>query len=58
MDEGLGFLGTMVLASSPVLGTLGPLNDRYVVDLGSPRLLAKQWIHGATTYLVVSRTYL
>ena len=52
MEEGLGFLGTMVLASPPILGTPGPSNDRNVVGLGSPPLLAREWTHGAMKYLV------
>ena len=52
MKEGLGFLGTMVLTSPPVLGTLGPSTNGHVVDLGSPPLLAREWTHGATTYLI------
>jgi hypothetical protein len=52
MEEGLGFLGTMVLASPPILGTPGPSNDGHVVGLGSPPLLAREWTHGTTKYLV------
>jgi hypothetical protein len=52
MEGGLGFSGTMVLASPPILGTPRSSNDRNVVGLGSPPLLAREWIHGATKYLV------
>ena len=52
MEEGLGFLGTMVLASPPVLGTPGPSNDDHIVGSGSPPLLAREWTHRATQYLV------
>ena len=52
MEEGLGFLGTMVLALPPILGTPGPSNDGNVVGLGSPLLLAREWTHGATKFLV------
>ena len=52
MEEGLGFLGTMVLASPPILGAPGPSNDGHVAALGSPPLLPREWTHGATKYLV------
>jgi hypothetical protein len=52
MEEGLGFMGSMVLASPPILGTPGSSNDGGVVNLGSPPLLAREWTHGATKYLV------
>ena len=52
MDEGLEFLGTMVLASPILLGTPRPSNDGHVVGLGSPPFLARKWTHGATKYLV------
>ena len=48
MKEGLGFLGTMVLASLLVLGTPGLSNDGHVVGLESPLFLAREWTHGAT----------
>jgi hypothetical protein len=59
MEEGLGFLGTMVLASLPILDTPGPSNDGYIVGLGSSPLHAREWTHGATKYLVelVKETY-
>jgi hypothetical protein len=41
-----------VLASPPILVTRGPSNDGYIVNLGSPPLLAREWIHGATKYIV------
>ena len=44
MEEGLGFLGTMVLAS---------LQDLQLMStLGSPPLLVREWIHEATKYLI------
>ena len=52
MKEGLGFLGTMVLASLLILGTPRPSNDGNVVSLRSPPLLAREWAHEATKYLV------
>jgi hypothetical protein len=52
MKEGLGFLGSMVLASLPILGTPRSSNDGNIVGLGSPPLLAREWSHGATKYLV------
>ena len=41
-------LGFMVFASPSVLGTLGPSTDGHVVGLGSPPLLPREWIRGAT----------
>jgi hypothetical protein len=52
MKEELRYFGTMVLASPPVLGTLGPSNDGHVVCLGSSPLLAREWTHEATKYLI------
>ena len=52
MEEGLGFLGTMVFASPLVLGTPRPSDNGRVVGLQSPPLLAREWIHEATGYLV------
>ena len=52
MEEGLGFLGTMVLASPPILGIPGPSNDGHIVGLGSPPLLAREWTHKAMKHLV------
>jgi hypothetical protein len=46
MKEGLGFLGIMMFASPPVLGTPGPSNDGHIVGLGSPPLLAREWTNG------------
>lgn len=48
IKEGLGFSGTMVLASPLVLGTPGLSNDGHVVGLESPPFLASEWTHGAT----------
>ena len=45
-------MGTMVLASPPILGAPGPSNDGHVAGLGSPPLLAREWTHGATKFLV------
>lgn len=42
----------MVLASPPILGVPEPSNDGHVAGLGSPPLLAREWTHGATKYLV------
>ena len=52
MEEGLGFLGTMVLRSPPIFGAPKASNDRHVTSLGSPPLLARKWIHRATKYSV------
>jgi hypothetical protein len=52
MKEMLGFLGTKVFASPPLLGTPGPLNDGHVVSLGSPPLPAREWTHEATKHIV------
>lgn len=52
IEEGLGFLGTMVFASSPILGTPGSSTKRHVVDLGSPPLLTREWTYEATKYLI------
>ena len=41
-----------MLASPPVLGTLGTSNDGHVVCLGSSPLLAREWTHEATNYLI------
>ena len=41
-----------MLASPPVLGTPKSSNDRHVVGLRSPPLLAREWTHGATKYLI------
>ena len=42
----------MMLAEPPILGTPGPSSDGNIVDLGSPPLLAREWTHRATKYLV------
>lgn len=52
MKNGLEFLGTVVFASPPVLGTLRPSTDGHIVGLGSPPLLARKWTHRVTEYLI------
>ena len=52
MEKMLGFLGTMVLALPPILGVSESLNDGHVATCGSPLLLAREWTHEATKFLV------
>lgn len=52
MKKMLGFLDFMVLASPPILGVLGPLNDGHVAGCGLLPLLAREWIHRAMKYLI------
>ena len=42
----------MLIASPPILGAPGLSNDGHVAGLELLPLLAREWTHGATKYLV------
>jgi len=55
MEEGMGYLGKIILASPQILGTPSlPTYDK-IAGLGSSSLLAREWTYGATKFLIESR---
>ena len=52
MEEGIGFLGKIVFALPPILGTPSLPTDNKITGLGSLSLPAREWTHGATKFLI------
>ena len=48
----MGYLGKIVLASPPILGTPSLHTDDEISGLGSSSLSAREWTHGATKFLI------
>jgi hypothetical protein len=52
MEEGMGYLGKIVLASPLILGTPSLPTDDEISPLGSSSLPAREWTHSATKFLI------
>jgi hypothetical protein len=52
MEEGMGYLGKIVLASPPILGTPSLPTDDEIAGLGSTSFPAREWTHSATKFLI------
>ena len=48
----MGYLGNIVFASPPILGTPSLPTDSKITVLGSSPLPAREWTHGATKFLI------
>ena len=48
----MDYLGKMILASPPILGTPSLPNNDEISGLGSSSLPAREWTHGATKFLI------
>jgi hypothetical protein len=52
MEEGMGYLGKIVLASPPILGTPSLLTNDEISGLGFSSLSARECTHGATKFFI------
>ena len=52
MEEGLGFLGTMIIASPPCLGTPPPSTSDVAIVGATPSLPSREWTQASTKFLI------
>ena len=52
MEEGLGFLGTMIITSPPCLGTPPPSTNDVAIVRATPLLPSREWIQVSTKFLI------
>ena len=52
MDERLGFLGTMIIASPPRLNTPPPSTSDVAIVRATPPLPSREWTQASTKFLI------
>ena len=52
MEEGLGFLRTMIIASPPYLGTPPPSTSDVAIVEATPSLPSREWTQASTKFLI------